>query len=88
MHGTSAAFVAATRPAAPMVALTMDPDVCRRLTLFWGVVPRLIDAFDFERPQGIARRTACELGLAEEGQIILLLAGFGKREPMITVLPV
>jgi pyruvate kinase len=86
--GASAAFVSATRPAAPVVALTVDETVCRRLNLLWGVVPRRIDAFDFERPQCTARRLACELGLAEEGQTILLLAGFGKREPMITVLPV
>jgi pyruvate kinase len=86
--GTSAAIVAATRPAAPVVALTMDPEVYRRLNLLWGVVPRLIEPVDFERPQGIARRLVSELGLADDGQFILLVAGFGKREPMITVLPV
>jgi pyruvate kinase len=88
LEGISAAVVSATRPAAPIVALTMDPSVCRRLNLLWGVVPLLIDAFDFEHPHGVARRMASELGLAEEGQTILLLAGFGKREPMVTVLPV
>jgi pyruvate kinase len=66
----------------------MDPAVCRRLNLLWGVVPRLVDASDFERPQGVARRLARELGLAREGQFILLLAGFGEGEPMITALPV
>jgi pyruvate kinase len=87
-HGTSAQVVSATRPAAPIVALTMDPRVYRRLNLLWGVIPRMIDAPEFERPQGVARRHACELGLAEKGQTILLLAGFGAGEPMITVLPV
>ncbi len=86
--GISAAFVSATRPAAPVVALTMDEAVCRRLNLLWGVVPRRVNACDFERPQDAGRRLACELGLAEEGQVILLLAGFGQGEPMITVLPV
>jgi pyruvate kinase len=87
-HGTSAEVVAATRPAAPILALTMDPVVYRRMNLLWGVVPRLIDASEFERPQSVARRHACELGLAEKGQTILLLAGFGAGEPMITVLPI
>jgi pyruvate kinase len=87
-HGTSAEVVAATRPAAPIIALTMDPVVYRRMNLLWGVIPRLIDAAEFERPQAVARRHACELGLAETGQTILLLAGFGAGEPMITVLPV
>jgi pyruvate kinase len=87
-EGTSAAVVSATRPAAPVVALTMDAAVCRRLNLLWGVVPRLIEPADFDQPQGAARRQVCELGLAEKGQVILLLAGFGKGEPMITVLSV
>lgn len=87
-HGTSAEVVAATRPAAPIIALTMDPCVYRRMNLLWGVIPRLIDAGEFDRPQEAARRHARELNLAGEGQTILLLAGFGSGEPMITVLPV
>jgi pyruvate kinase len=86
--GTSATVVAATRPAAPIIALTMDLRVCRRLNLLWGVIPQIIGPSDFERPQAVARRRACELNLAQEGQTILMLAGFGKGEPMITVLPI
>ena len=29
-----------------------------------------------------------DLGLAREGQFVLLVAGFGNREPSVTVLPV
>jgi pyruvate kinase len=87
-EGVSATAVSATRPAAPVLALTMDPAVYRRLNLLWGVVPQLISPANFEHPQGIARQLAVNLGLAQEGQVILLLAGFGKREPMITVLVV
>jgi pyruvate kinase len=87
-NGTSAEVVAATRPAAPIIALTRDPCVYRRMNLLWGVIPRLIDTSEFERPQGVARRHACELKLAETGQTILLLAGFGAGEPMIIVLPI
>jgi pyruvate kinase len=87
-HGTSAEVVAATRPAAPIVALTMDARVYRRMNLLWGVIPRLIDADEFARPQEAARRHARQLNLAAQGQTILLLAGFGSGEPMITVLPV
>jgi pyruvate kinase len=86
--GRSACVVSATRPAAPIIALTMDPRVCRRLNLLWGVIPYRIDPSEFDRPQAVARRLACELNLAHEGQTILLLAGFGKGEPMITVLPI
>jgi pyruvate kinase len=87
-HGTSAAVVSATHPQAPVVALTADPGVYRRSNLLWGVVPRLISADEFERPQSVARREVLELGLASEGQVILFVAGFGQREPTITVLTV
>ena len=86
--GTSATVVAATRPAAPVLALTADAAVCRRLNLLWGVIPRLVSAADFEHPQAVARRQARDVGLAGPGDYILLLAGFGEGEPMITVLPV
>jgi pyruvate kinase len=88
LHRTSAEVVAATRPAAPVLALTMDLQVYRRMNLLWGVIPQLIDATEFDQPQAVARRRARELGLAQEGQTILLLAGFGQGEPMITVLTV
>ena len=58
------------------------------MNLLWGVIPQMIDASEFERPQAVARRRACELNLAEPGQTILMLAGFGKGEPTITVLPI
>jgi pyruvate kinase len=87
-RGTSATVVSATRPAAPILGLTLDPAVARRMTLFWGVVPRLIEAEEFGRPQEAARRHVVELGLAEAGQNILLLSGFGKHEPKVTVLTV
>jgi pyruvate kinase len=86
--GISAEVVSATRPAAPVLALTMDVGVMRRLNLLWGVIPCLIEPEEFyERPQAAARRLAREYGLAEPGSTLLLLAGFGKNEPMITVLP-
>jgi pyruvate kinase len=88
LEGVTASVVAGTRPSAPVVAMTLDPATCRRLNLVWGVVPRLIDAHDFERPEAAARRLARELGLAREGEFILLLAGFGRREPTVTALPV
>jgi pyruvate kinase len=87
-EGTSAQVVSATRPAAPVVALTMDETMARRLSLCWGVVPRIIDAEEFARPKTAARRIAVTEGLASAGQAILLLSGFGKNEPTVTVLTV
>jgi pyruvate kinase len=88
LEGTSAMVVSATRPAAPVVAMTMDARVSRRLSLLWGVVPRLVTPSEFDRPQETARRLVVEMGLAAPGQTILMLSGFGQHEPMITALPV
>ena len=87
-NGRSAAVVSASRPAAPVVALTADEAVARRLALWWGVLPRTVSPEGFERPQAEARRLVAEMGLASAGQVMLLLAGFGKGEPSITVLSV
>jgi len=86
--GVSAEVVSATRPAAPIVALSCDAAVCRRLSLLWGVVPRLIGADDFGHAAEAARREVRALGLAQPGQVILKLAGFGQNEPSVTVLTV
>jgi pyruvate kinase len=85
-RGTSAAVVSATRPAAPMVVLTRDEAVARRLNLYWGAVPRVIDTDDFDFPKQAARQEAVGLGLVEPGQYVLLLSGFGKGQPMLSVL--
>jgi pyruvate kinase len=86
--GLTASVVSASRPAAPLVAFATDPAVCRRLNLLWGVIPCLIDRAEFENPPQAARRLAQDIGLARSGDVILMLAGFGGGEPMITVLPV
>lgn len=86
--GLSASVIAASRPAAPIIAFTTDARRCRRLNLLWGTIPCLITPAEFKTPPQAARRLALDLGLASPGDVILLLAGFGKSQPMITVLPV
>ena len=86
--GTSAAVVSATRPTAPIIALTHNETVARRLTLCWGAVPRVISVEEFENPKQAARDQARALNLCQEGDYLLLLTGFGKGEPSLTVVPV
>jgi pyruvate kinase len=85
--GTSAAIISSTRPSAPIVALTTDERVARRMSLLWGVIPRVITQEEFDRPKATARHHAMALGLVEPGQHLLLLSGLGKLEPSLTVLP-
>jgi len=84
--GTSAAQVSSYRPSAPIIALTTDARVARRMNLLWGVIPRVITAEEFEKPKTTARQQADALGLVEPGQQLLLLSGLGKQEPSLTAL--
>ena len=86
--GASALVVSATRPSAPMVVLTRDEAVARRMNLAWGAVPRLLPPEELEQPRIAAKAQAEALGLATEGQYVLLLSGFGKGQPMLSVVRV
>ncbi|MCB1644180.1 MAG: pyruvate kinase [Pseudomonadales bacterium] len=90
--GMSAATVSAARPAAPIVAITNEPYVLRRMALFWGVIPLLQDEAGRANPNELARRVARELNLAEQGEYVLLVRGFHDEadlnSPSITVITV
>ncbi|MGH9321266.1 MAG: pyruvate kinase, partial [Vicinamibacteria bacterium] len=88
--GRTAQVMSASRPAAPIVATSPDPCTCRKTALLWGIIPQLVDEKEFERPEGLARRLAKDLGLGVEGQKVLLVRGFGtdpaSDTPSITVI--
>jgi len=90
--GMSAATMSSARPAAPVLALTNSPEVCRKMALLWGVVPLLSKETGLVNPNVLARETAMKLGLADTGQHILLVRGFHSdpelNTPSITVLTV
>jgi len=75
--GSTARRIARYRPSVPVLALTPDPRVLRRLLLYWGVRPetvtgapdRLGDVFTF------AAARARDLGLARPGDNIIISAG-------------
>jgi pyruvate kinase len=88
--GATAEVVSSGRPSAPVVAATTDPATWRRMNILWGVVPILVQQGELADLPGLARRVNGGLGLAEPGQYLLMLAGFGRTEaertPSITVL--
>lgn len=89
--GTTAATLAASRPAAPLVGVTSEPATLRRLNLLWGVVPAWVEPRSSNDEPRLARKLAVELGLAEPGQRILTVAGLGAGaapDPTISVLTV
>jgi pyruvate kinase len=82
--GLSMAVLSASRPAAPLVAVTREPVVFALGCLAWGVVPVLSEVEG--RPEDAARRIVRELEIATDGQSLLLVRGFGSGEPSVTVL--
>lgn len=90
--GVSAATVSSARPAAPVIAITGLPHTCRRMTLYWSVIPVLREDADKSDPDELARRVAQELGLAEPGQYVLLVKGFHsdphQNRPSVSVVTV
>jgi pyruvate kinase len=72
-HGGIVRQLAAKRPAAPIIAVSADERVCRRLALHWGVASVLAPADRQADLPGLARDVVRRLGLAEIGQPILLV---------------
>jgi pyruvate kinase len=74
--GSTARRLARERPGHPILAIAPDANVARRLGLVWGLEPRVAS-----QPRGIAAMTdeaahlAADLGLAEPGARVLIIAG-------------
>ena len=75
--GYTARKVAKYRPTVPVVAVTPDEAVRRRLSLTWGVLPRHLP-FVEAGPAELVERSATETvaaGVAESGDTVVVLAG-------------
>jgi len=91
--GRTARLVSAERPAAPVIALTSEPALARRLSLCWGLIPQVRAESELMRPQHAARDAVRAFGLAKEGQPVLLVwdasTGAGAAvEPTVSILRV
>ena len=74
--GGTALRLARERPLQPVVALTPDLGVARRLALVWGLEPRVArDPATLDEMTDEAVRVAGDLGLAKPAERILILAG-------------
>jgi len=75
--GYTAQKVAKYRPAVPVVAVTPDERVQRRLALPWGITPRHLPFGDGGATELIERAAtaAIDAGVAESGDTVVVLAG-------------
>lgn len=90
--GMSAATMSSARPAAPVVAITNRPDVCRKMAMLWSVIPVLSENAGKTNPNELARKVVFEEGLALSGEKVLLVRGFHSENalntPSVTVLTI
>ncbi len=90
--GRSAVTLSAARPAAPLIAVSPDVKVCRRMNLYWGVIPVLSDQVGHTNPNVLGREVVREQKLASKGDHIILVRGFHGDDklntPTITMLSV
>lgn len=74
--GSTALRAARERPSAPILALTPNANVARKLCMVWGLhTLKTKDIADFEEMIGKAKRMALRQGLAKAGQRIVITAG-------------
>jgi hypothetical protein len=55
--------------------------------LLWGIIPRLVEEKEFDRPEALARRLAQDLNLGAKGESVILVRGFNE-DPSITVVAI
>lgn len=74
--GATARMVAKYRPRAPILALTPNLDVARKLALVWGITPAVVPQTDnFDSMLDVAVATGVRLGFAAPGDMVAITAG-------------
>ncbi len=74
--GSSALRMARERPRAPIIGITPEPAIARRLTLVWGVTPVCTPGvFNDAELTELAIETATRLHSAEPGDTLVIAAG-------------
>jgi pyruvate kinase len=82
LSGHTARLLSHYRPAVPIVAFSPNQEVRRKLSLLWGVVPRVLEPVD--RTEEMVRRVEEELlsrGLAHRGDRVVIVYGAPVGQP-------
>jgi len=90
--GTTARVISSHRPTAPLVAVSTDAAVCRRLSLNWGIVPMTASKPEYANWETLCRQIARKCDLTRTGHSVLLVAGFSddaaRNAPLLKILQV
>ena len=76
IKGVVAIRVSKYRPACPIIGCSVNKDVCRKMSLSWGVTPLLVELkHNSDELFDHAVDKAEEMGLIKQGEIVVLTAG-------------
>ncbi len=88
--GSTARVLSADRPSAPLIGVSANDVVCRRLSLNWGVIPLFIEEKTTSDWQGLCNEVAKKCELARTGNRVLLVSGFSDdielNEPVLKLM--
>ena len=85
VSGFTARLLSHFRPSCPIIAVTPDPSVQRRLTLYWGVEPLLAPrATATDAMIAGAVETAQDNGYVRSGDMVVITAGAAGSQPGTT----
>lgn len=88
--GSTARVLSADRPSAPLIGVSSNDVVCRRLSLNWGVIPLYIEEKATSDWQGLCNEVAKKCELARTGNRVLLVSGFSDdielNEPVLKLM--
>lgn len=74
--GNTAKRMVKYRPSCPILAITMEPEVARKLSIYWGVTTVLTDSIeDSDKIWEIAEVVAIKTDFIEKGDVVVIAAG-------------
>lgn len=90
--GVTAMVLSSDRPSSPLIGISSNEKVCRRLSLYWGVVPVFIKEQSRYTWQELCNKVSVMCELTKTGNRVLLVSGFRDEpihnEPVIRLLRV
>ncbi len=88
--GMTAKILSADRPSAPLIGISSNQKICRRLALNWGIVPIYIEEQSTQNWQALCDQVSSMCKLATTGNRVLLVAGFnadpGMNQPVMKLM--
>lgn len=90
--GTTARVLAANRPTSPLLGVSPNSAVCRKLALHWGVIPIQSKEKDTHDWKQLSITISKQCKLTKTGHTVLLVSGFNEErhlnEPVMKILTV